>query len=465
MDLVLYGLNHTTAPIEIRERLSFKLDDASRMMTGLRSKGIFSESLLLSTCNRTEVYGIADQAEESIRRLQETLTEGRDMKPGLLQDHGYMYLNAKAVQHLFRVSAGLDSLIIGEVEILGQIKDAYRAATGVDATGPYLNRLFHHCFRVGKRVRNETAISTGGISVGSSAVELARKVLGNLSGKKALLIGAGETGQLVAKHLHQAGIGEFTVTNRTQSRAEELARELDGLIMPFEEYPRELSKFDLVITAIGAPERTVRREMLRRTRSLYPLLIDLGVPRDVDPEVDRMSGSIVYRLDDLEVIVTEKLAKREKEIPKVERIVAEESARFISWSDSLRALRTVEDLRVQLHMIKEVTLEKWRRRLSPKELKAAERITNELINKVLHQPTISLKGCELKEGEKECESCEFFVEGRGCIHGHYSQELKCAITRLLFDLDNLSPTMITEGIEEQSDDWDTTDNSKRGKDD
>ncbi len=438
MDLVLYGLNHTTASIEIREMLSFKRDEASRMMKSLRSERVFSENLLLSTCNRTEVYGIAEEAAESIRKLRRILTGGIEEGTGILAGHDYSYLNAKAVGHLFRVSAGLDSMVLGEVEILGQIKDAYRSATGVDATGPYLNRLFHHCFRVGKRVRNETAISSGGYSVGSTAVELAKKVLGRLDGKKALLIGAGETGQLVAKHLHEAGIGGLVVANRTQSKAEEVASKLGGEVLPFDEYPRKLNEFDLVITAVGAPEKTVRRDMLRRTRGLYPFLIDLGVPRDVDTDIDRLSGAIVYRIDDLEGIVKEKLTRREVEIPLVEKIVVEELAKFMSWSDSLRAQKTIEDLRRELEDLRTLTMQKWGRRLSPKELKLAERITNELVNRILHKPTVTLKGCELGGGAKQCEKCEMFQEGEGCIHGHYSQELKCAITRQLFNLDGKS---------------------------
>jgi glutamyl-tRNA reductase len=438
MDLVLYGLNHTTAPIEIREQLSFKVDDASRIMDGLRSTGIFIENLLLSTCNRTEIYGLSETAGDSVRKLQDVLAKSVSFEPGILSDHSYLHLNAKAVNHLFRVSAGIDSMVIGEVEILGQIKDAYRTATGIDATGPYLNKLFHHCFRVGKRVRNETAISAGGISVGSSAVELARKVLGKLDEKTALLIGAGDTGQLVARHLVQAGVDELVVTNRTALKAEELASSLGGSTLPFDEYPSQVSKFNLVVSAVGADEHTITRRMLKRRRGMFPLLIDLGVPRDIEPAIDRMSGAIVYHIDDLQAFVREQTARREKEIPKVERIVSEETARFIGWSDSLRAQRTIEDLRVKFEELRTGMLDKWEGRLNPKEQKLADRITTELVKKILHEPTVNLKGCELEDGAKKCELCEMFEEGRGCIHGHLNQEVKCIITRNLFGLQDPS---------------------------
>lgn len=438
MDLVIYGLNHTTAPIEIRERLSFKTEDASDIMVGLRKAGIFMENLLLSTCNRTEIYGLSDRAAESVKRLQSVLADTGEFQVDILLDHSYTFLNAEAVRHLFRVSTGLDSLVLGEAEILGQIKDAYRTATGVDTTGPYLNKLFHHCFQVGKRVRNETAISSGGISVGSSAVKLARKVLGKLDGKKALLIGAGDTGWLVAQHLLHAGIGKLTVTNRTESKALELALKLEGDVIPFDEYPSLLTGFDLVISAVGAPERTVKRDMLRRVRGMYPLFIDLGVPRDIDPDVDRMARAIVYHVDDLEVIVKDMRAKREVEIPRVEGIIAEETAKFVGWSDSLRAQRTIEDLRAKFEEFRGSTLEKWKGRLDKKEYDMAERITGELLNKILHEPTLSLKGCELEQGIKKCQECDMYEDGRGCIHGHFNQELKCIITRILFGIQDPS---------------------------
>jgi glutamyl-tRNA reductase len=438
MDLVIYGLNHATAPIEVRERLSFKPGDASGIMVKLRSAGVFVENLLLSTCNRTEFYGVAEKATESVGKLKDILADSRKCPAELLHHHSYRHLNTKAVEHLFRVAAGLDSMVLGEVEILGQIKDAYRTATGVDATGPYLNKLFHHCFRVGKKVRNETSISAGGISIGSITVDLAHRVLGDLTGKRALLIGAGDTGQLVAQHLLHAGIGQLAIANRTDSKAHELAGRLGGSALPFADYPARLAGFDLVITAAGAEGHTIRRDMLKRSRGLYPLMIDLGVPRDVDPDIDKLSGAIVYHIDDLRALTDERLAKRRREIPKVKRILTEETAKFMSWSDSLRAQKTIEDLRARFEGLRQVTLDRWKGRLNPRELKTAERITGDLLGKILHEPIISLKGCELEPGIKKCETCDMFEEGRGCIHGHFNQELKCIITRILFGIQDPS---------------------------
>jgi glutamyl-tRNA reductase len=435
MDLVLFGLNHVTAPLEVRERLSFKKQEANLVMRELREEGVFAENLLLSTCNRTEIYGLANRADESLDRLRLILSDLRHVETHILQDHGYTFLNVGAVQHLFRVAAGLDSLVIGEVEILGQVKDAYRDATGADTSGPFLNRLFQHCFRVGKRARTETGISDGAISVGSIAVELALKVLGRLDGKTALLIGAGETGRLVATHLISAGIGKITVTNRTKSKADELALELGGTSLDFGAYASKVSDYDLVVTAVGAPERTVTRSMLKAKRGGYPLLIDLGVPRDIDPEIDKLSDAIVYNIDDLESLAKEKIERRMREVPRVEKIILDETTQFIKWYDSINAQNTITDLRMKLESLQNETLEKWSGKLNPQEMKAVERVTGELLNKILHLPSQSLKGCELGSGPKQCENCDMYECGKGPVHGHYNQDLKCMTTRQLFGLE------------------------------
>jgi len=453
MDLVLFGLNHTTAPLEIREKLAFRAEESSDVLSQLRTSGIFMESLLLSTCNRTEVYGTADVADDSVSDLRELLTSMRQCNIESIEDYSYVHLNTQAVQHLFRVSAGLDSMVLGEVEILHQIKDAYRAATGVDATGPYLNKLFHHCFRVGKRVRNETGISTGGLSVGSSAVELAAQVLGDLSRKRALLIGAGDTGQLVARHLRHAGIGELVVTNRTHSKAEEIAGTLSGSAIPFDSYEKNLYSYDLIISAVGSPEFTVRRRMVRRKRGMFPLFIDLGVPRDIDPDIEHKTGAIVYHVDDLQAIVNRQLGKREREKSAVEKIVSEETARFMGWSDSLRAADTISALHSKLGEIRSDTVKKWEGRLSDRELEFVDRISSELVNRILHEPTVNLKGCELGSGRKNCQDCEFFIRGQGCVHGHINQELKCIITRDLFGL-NTETDQQQSGAGKQEEDVD-----------
>lgn len=436
MDLILYGMNHNTAPIEIRELMSFRDEDSLKIMSGLCSTGIFMENVMLCTCNRTEIYGIAERVDDSLNRFRELISEFRNFGSDSFDRHSYLHLNMNAVEHLFRVSAGIDSMVLGEVEILGQLKDAYRNAAGAEATGPYLNKLFHHCFRVGKKIRNKTGISEGGISVGSSAVELARRVLGHLGNKKALLIGAGDTGRLVAKHLAQAGMGEIVVTNRTVSRAEEIADEINGTVLPFNEYRGSVADFDLIITAVGSGDKTIRRDMLYRRQGLFPLMIDLGVPRDIDPEIEKLPGAILYHIDDLKEIVKEHTEKRAREIEQVEEIIREETVRFMAWSDSLRATSTVKDLHRQFEYLKDETLGRWKGRLSPGEYKIADRIAHELIAKILHEPSVNLKGCEIESGKKHCETCELFDESHGGIHGHYNQELKCIMARLLFGIDS-----------------------------
>jgi glutamyl-tRNA reductase len=435
MDLVLFGLSHVTAPLVVRECLSFKPTEAEKIMQDLQSEDVFCENLLLSTCNRIEIYGVANRADESLNRLRQILANGHSLKPELLSAHEYTYLNIKAVQHLFRVAAGLDSLVIGEVEILGQIKDAYRSASGIDTTGPYLNRLFQHCFLVGKRARTETGISDGAISIGSIAVDLARMVLGQLHGKNALLIGAGDTGNLVAKHLADAGVDKFTVANRTRSKADELAKDMGGTAVDFDHIPDVLPDFDVVISAIGAPERTITRSMLKASKKSYPLFIDLGVPRDIDPDIDKLPGVFVYNIDDLQTIANEKIARRKLEIPRVENIINEETAKYVKWYQSINSTQTITDLRASFEKLRSETLEKYKKQLNPQELKLTERITEELLNKILHIPSESLKGCELKPGPRHCETCDMFEKGEGPVHGHYNQELKNIFTRILFDLE------------------------------
>ncbi|HDS30288.1 MAG TPA: glutamyl-tRNA reductase [Firmicutes bacterium] len=435
MDIVLFGLSHTNAPLEIREHLGFKAPDAMRIMSELNSTDVFKENLLLSTCNRTEIYGITDEPEGSLVRLKNKISDLHRIQPDLLKDYGYIYLNIKAVRHLFRVVAGLDSQVVGEIEILTQIKDAYRTASVAHVTGPYLNRLFQHCFRVGKRIRTETGISNGAISVGSIAVDLAKKILGNLRNKQALIIGAGDTGRLVARRFMEAGIDRFCISNRTHSKAEELGKELNGDVIEPGRIPEELHKFDVVISAAGAPEHTITRSMVKTGRRASHLFIDLGVPRDIDPEIEQMPGVFVYNLDDLKCFADEKLARRKQEIPKVEKIVGEETASFIKWYDSISTQQTIIDMRDYLESLREETLDKWRTHLSPREQQIARRITEELMKKILHTPSQSLKGCELGPGRRDCAKCEMFEEGEGSIHNHYNQELKCIFARILFNLE------------------------------
>lgn len=434
MDLVLYGVNHKTAPIEIRERISFKLEDSSGAMSALRSEGIFHENLLLSTCNRTEIYGVTDDVNESLERLIGFLAKIRNCDENTLREYSYEYLNIMAVRHLFKVSAGLDSLVLGETEILKQIKDAYKTAVRVDATGPYLNKLFQHCFRVGKRVRTETDISCGNVSVSSCAVALACKVLGNLQNKRALLIGTGETGQLVAQNLVESGIKELVVTNRTMSKAEEVSRKFSGKVLSFDQYPSNISKFDLVITAIGAPEYIIKRDMLKPHMGKYPLLIDLGVPRDIDPDVNKINSVFVYHIDDFQAIVNEQIKKREKEIPKAESIIEKETAVFINWVKTLDSQQIITELHKQLYKIRDEIISSWKGRTSPSEYKLIERVTGELINKILAKPTVTLKECGFGEGVKKCEECEMFDNEKGCTNGSYDHKMKCIIARMLFGL-------------------------------
>lgn len=354
MEIVLIGLNHRTASVAMRERVAFNPEQALRASEELRTRGILEESLVLSTCNRSELYGVPPETlTDSASALEGFLTTFHHLGAEELNGSVYRHRDRDAVRHLFRVSAGLDSMMLGEAEILGQVREAYRIALEHGATGPVLNRMFQGALEVGKRVRAETEIGARPMSVASAGVRLAERIFGKLRGHTALILGAGTMGEQAAVQLRDRGIARVIVANRSAERGAELAKRMDGDSVPWERVPEALEQPDILVTSIGGNERVLTRAMvarameLRGNRALF--VIDLGMPRNVDGEVGSLYNVYLYNIDDLSEIVEQNKQARASEIPRVEEIIEEHVGKFQSWQTSLEAGALVEQLRSKLH--------------------------------------------------------------------------------------------------------------------
>jgi glutamyl-tRNA reductase len=400
MEIVLIGLNHKTAPVELRERVSFSADQAQRAAEQLRSGGVLSETLVLSTCNRSELYGVPPvDAPDSTSTMELFLATFHQIDPAVLQTSLYRRRDHDAVRHLFRVAAGLDSMFLGEAEILGQVREAYRIALDLGATGPVLNRMFQNALEVGKRVRTETDIGKRPVSVAFAGVKLAERIFGSLSGHSALILGAGATGEQVMDHLRDRGISKLRVANRSRERARELAARTGAEVVDWESLPLALEWPDMIVCSVASPEPILSRQMLERAmaarsnRSL--LLVDLGVPRNVAPGAAGLYNVYLYDLDDLTEIVEQNKKSRQDEVPRAESIVEEQLGKFQNWQAGVEAGAVVDALRARLAGERETFLRErladWPQ-LSPEERSRMAQLMDELLNRVLLEPAEGLKG-------------------------------------------------------------------------
>jgi glutamyl-tRNA reductase len=400
MEIVLVGLNHRTAPVEVRERVSFTTEQARRAGEELRARGILEETLVLSTCNRSEVYGVPpESSHECAAGLSSFLSEFHSVRPDVLGVSLYHHYDQEAVRHLFRVAAGLDSMLLGEAEILGQVREAYRFAHEHGATGPVLNRLFQGALEVGKRVRTETELGTRPMSVASAGVKLAERIFGKLSERKALVLGAGTISEQVVQHLQDRGIAQLQVMNRSREGADELAREFGGKVVGWGEWDTALQSPDVVVSSVSAEEPVLRREVVQRAmaargnRALF--LMDLGVPRNIDPKVAELYNVYVYNTDDLTEIVHQNRNARETEIPHAQGIVEEHVSKFLSWQASVELVGLVDALRLKLREERAAFI---RSRMEPmKHLTETdrahvERLMDEMLEKLLLEPAERLRG-------------------------------------------------------------------------
>jgi glutamyl-tRNA reductase len=400
MEIVLVGLNHRTAPVEVRERVSFTTEQARRAGEELRARGILEETLVLSTCNRSEVYGVPpESSHECAPGLSTFLSEFHSVRPDVLGVSLYHHYDREAVRHLFQVAAGLDSMLLGEAEILGQVREAYRFAHEQGATGPVLNRLFQGALEVGKRVRTETELGTRPMSVASAGAKLAERIFGKLDEHKALVIGAGTISEQVVSHLRDRGIAQLHVMNRSRDRADELARQFGGKVIGWGEWHAALQSPDVVVSSVSTEEPVLRRDIVerameaRRNRALF--LMDLGVPRNIDPSVGELYNVYVYNTDDLSEIVQQNRNAREGEIPKAQGIVDEHVAKFLSWQASVELVGLVDALRMKIReerasFIRSRT--EAMKHLTETDRAHVEKLMDEMLEKLLLEPAERLRG-------------------------------------------------------------------------
>ncbi len=404
MHLFLLGVSHHSAPVDLRERLDFCRRGIPEALDGLAKAPSILEGIILSTCNRSEIYTMCKDPAHSREALTTFMSSFHDVPESELTPHLYGRVDVDASRHLFRVAAGLDSLVVGESQILGQIKDAYAIASEHGYTGALLNRLFHWSFAVGKRVRSETGLGEGAVSVSYAAISLARKIFGGLRDRRALLVGAGEMAELTATHLQTQQLHRIGIANRTPAHATALAAKVNGVAIPWEDITTELSSSDIVVTATGSSAPMVTRAHVetamkpRRDRPLF--IIDIGLPRDVEPSAGEIEQVFLYNIDDLRTIVQENLARRQSQVDLAELMVNEEVDRFESWVRSRAAIPTVVALRQRFEAIRQSELERLEPRLAslpPTAREHIDDITRLLVEKLLSNPTEQLKSVTNQE--------------------------------------------------------------------
>ncbi|HEY6374937.1 MAG TPA: glutamyl-tRNA reductase [Edaphobacter sp.] len=397
LNLVLLGVNHNTAPIEVRERLAIpagRLADATRTL--LHQPGI-REGLILSTCNRVELVTLQEDGSAGIDLLR-FLHEYFSVPAQTIQPHLYEFREREAVRHLFRVASSLDSMVVGEPQILGQVKESYTVAREVGAVSSQLDTLLQRAFTVAKKVRTETQIGSNSVSIASVAVDLARKIFGSLEGKTVLLVGAGKMSELAARHLIQQGAAKILVSNRTQSRAEKIAAEFNGTVIPFDDLYAQADRADIVITSTGAPQKLFERShgqhFLHRRRNRPMFFIDIAVPRDVDPGMNEVEGCFVYDIDDLQQVAAANLADRSREAIAAETIVSREVDKYHERLQSRDAVPAIVALQQNAEAIREAELARSAKRLTgltPEQREAVEALTRSLTAKLLHPQLTALR--------------------------------------------------------------------------
>jgi glutamyl-tRNA reductase len=419
-DIVLLGLNHKTASIDVRECIAFTADETDQALTVLRDNPAIEESVLFSTCNRIELLMAVDDYASAVATAKQFISEFKKVPLAQFSSALYEYVGDDAVRHTFQVAASLDSMVVGEPQILGQMKEAYRKATLERTSGVVLNKLLHRTFFVAKKVRTETGIGDHAVSISYAAIELGKKIFGDLEGKQVLLIGAGEMAELAVEHLIRNRAGTITVANRTFERGLELSERFDGRAVRFEEIVDCIDQADIVISSTGSTgyvldSGQIKQAMKnRRNRRLF--LIDIAVPRDIDPDINRINNAYVYDIDDLKGIVDDNIEDRQREAVKAQRIIDEAVIGFRRWYETLEVVPTIVSLRGKVEQLARQELDKTLGNLghlSDTDKQAIERMTGALVNKILHEPTD-------------------FLKKNGC-HGNKAVSLD--VTRKLFNLD------------------------------
>jgi len=398
MYVLLVGLNHKTAPVEIREKLAICGVDLDDAYSYFRNNEVIEGALILTTCNRTEIYATARKMEQGVKVLQEFLANYSGMKYDVLQDYLYQPTCYDAILHLFRVASGLDSMILGEGQIIGQVKEAYLRAIESQATDGVLNTLFQKAIYVGKRVRTETNIDRHPLSISYAAVELARKLLGSLKNKTVMVVGAGEMSELTTRYLMQNGVQSVVVSNRSYERALDMARSFNGRAVRFDQLADEMRRADIVISCTAANHYVIHqdncRDALESRNGKRIVMIDIAVPRDIDPALRNVEGVFIYDIDKLRDVVDSSYLEREKEAQKAEKIIAEEIADFNKWLASLYVVPVITALKGRGEAVKQEELKRAFNRLgkiSEHERKVITTLANSIVNQLLHLPVVKLK--------------------------------------------------------------------------
>jgi len=417
--IILIGANHKTAPVELRERLSFSSEDTLTALEFFKQDKDIKESLVFSTCNRTEILYIPQTGDQT-DKLIEFISHHKKIDIAEFKSALYIYKEDDAIRHLFRVASSLDSMVVGEPQILGQIKQAYRIAVENRASGVLLNRLMHKSFSVAKKVRKETGIGDNAVSISYAATELANKIFSDLSQKSVMLLGAGEMAELAVEHLISNNVKQIIVANRTFKNAVALAQKFNGHAVKFEEREDALEQVDIIISSTGATDYVLTKNQVKRAmkkRHHHTLFfIDIAVPRDIDPEINRISNAYVYDIDDLKNIVESNIEQREKETVKAERYIEEAVVKFRKWLEGLAIVPTIKALNNKMSSIVEIECKKTLsslKHLSQEDIESIKRMTRAIASRTIHDPIL-------------------FLRNTG---DHRDDSLYLNITRQLFNLD------------------------------
>ena len=416
--IVSIGTSHHVAPIEFRERLAFSEAQLTESLQHLRESYQIHEAVILSTCNRVEVYAVANSvrtADAAAKMLVEFLSRYHQIGVESLKKWTYLHHNLETIQHLFRVTASLDSMVVGESQILGQVKTAFDTSREAGGAGTILNRLFTKAFSIGKRIRSETTIATGAVSISYAAVELAKKIFNTLEGKTVAILGAGEMSELTAKHLVANGVSNVIVANRTYERAVKVAEKFNSTPIAYDSDLGFLIDADIVISSTDAPDYLIKRQplanIMRKRKHRYMFLIDIAVPRDIDPNVSKIDHAFLYNIDDLEAVVVSNLKDRQQEATHAEQIVAEEAKRFYDQLQIFQVNPTIKALHQQFREIADTELQAcfYKTTLSDQQEAAVASMTQAIVKKLLHHPMQNLR-CAVNDGDAD--------------HGQYIQALQ-----------------------------------------
>lgn len=432
MHIIVVGLNHQTAPVEIREKLSFSNTSLPHALVDLKDRKSILECLILSTCNRTEIYAVVDKLQRTKHYILGFLEDRFGISRTHLQEYIYSYEDDEAVRHLFRVTAGLDSMIIGETQILGQVKTAFQQAQFNKATGTWFNKLFKEAVTFSKRAHEETAIAEHPVSVSYAAIELGKQVFGTYKDKSVLVIGAGKMSELALKYLVDQDIKELFVVNRTYKQAIRLAEQYNGIPYPYTQMEEIIGRVDMVITSTSATEYVLTAEMFEKIaplRANQPLFIlDIAVPRDVDPQIGQISNVLLYDIDDLQLLLDAHLDKRKAEAHKIEAMIEQEVKVYYDWLATLGVIPLIQALQNKTKQIYEETITNLYQKLpelDERERKVIEKLSKSMLNQMLRDPILRIK--ELAVEKNRDEAMELFVRMFGLeeqLQGEQVQEHK-----------------------------------------